>query len=31
LTGWEPTIAVSDTIEDLLNYWRKNGSSKNTD
>lgn len=22
-TGWEPSIPLSDTIDDMLNYWRK--------
>ena len=22
-TGWEPVIAIGDTIDDIMNYWRK--------
>lgn len=28
-TGWEPTITFKDTMEDLLNYWRKRVDSNN--
>ena len=22
-TGWEPVIAIGDTIDDIMNYWRE--------
>jgi len=25
LTGWKPKIKIEDTLNDVLNYWRKNG------